>query len=1146
MKNIVLTMGFSALALAAAGETAEGLVFKQLSEVRAARAKGDRAEWTIPVVGRQELAETLVLKPGDGPLRFVGRDGATLSGLKPVTGWTESNGVWVAALPRDAAGKPIWFDSLYVNGRRAQRARFPKTGYIIGYTTLNRSEKPAADGEGFEDETYVQFGNGALNRLLAACSFDELRRVQMCAAFKWKYDSRQCNWFDAGSGSLKLWAKVPSKRGTWAKWPTSAAAARKDNAELPRVWFENARGAFTDPGEWFWDVADATLKYRPLPGETIASATVLAPVAQLVNLVRFAGEVEQGESVTDIVFENIAFEGSVTDGGSRSFEGIVQLTGTQAAMGVGGAIGGEGVWNCRFDGCSFRHTENYGVFLSRSVVSNVFTRCRFEDLGAGGIWLGEPRSGILLTPKDDRSWRGKLSATGAKEIRWGDAETVRHHTGAFNEISDCVIRGGGRFNPEGTGVVLTHVSDSKVTRCDIGDLFYTGVSVGWTWGYYGSVAQRNEISFNTIHDLGQHLMADMGGVYTLGTSFGTVVSNNTVSAVDSYSYGGWGLYNDEGSEGVVWENNTVSDTSDSSYHQHFGRNNVVRNNVFSRAKGAMVKISRTEPHLSVSFVSNTIHRTSGVPLFWAREPDNPPSIVWTGNRVIGAEDNGAGLAHVVPVPNKLTWTGGFYEVAAEAEPAIEFTVDKSRPKEGYRLEVMTNGVKIAYADESGRFYALQTLAQLAEIPDDTWHSHFAKLSRMYEGKPIETQFRRVWRTVIIEDAPKYPWRGLHVDECRHFFGEDTIKHVIDTMAQFKLNWLHWHLTDDQGWRIEIKSHPELVRWGAVRPRSPIYDTHGGWEGTTYDNVTYGPFFYTQAQITNVIAYAKAHGITVVPEIEVPGHSRAILAAHPELICEGFQLDERAPWCRWGICEDVVCLGNDATIRLYEDVLDEVCALFDSEVVHIGGDEAPTKHWESCPKCAARVKAEGLANAKEELQAWCSRHFVDYLAKKGRRTVGWDEYLLGSMPPSAIGMSWRAGHFQNGQRFMTPLECVEKGHDLVMTPKSHCYLDYQQGISRDPYQTAGGLITLEQAYSFDPVEDLPAKYHHKVLGGQGNNWTEATWTRFDLDWKICPRAAALAEKLWSESANCRYDDFLLRLAPLRDRLISQGVNCAPLY
>lgn len=501
-------------------------------------------------------------------------------------------------------------------------------------------------------------------------------------------------------------------------------------------------------------------------------------------------------------------------------------------------------------------------------------------------------------------------------------------------------------------------------------------------------------------------------------------------------------------------------------------------------------------------------------------------------------------AGVIPQPNGMKLTGGEYAIAAETMPKVVYREDRSLPVEGYRLKVTKDGVEIAYSSPAGRQYAETTFDQLGERVGETWNSYNAKLDRRNTAKPVESEYPRKWPCCEIEDAPAYGWRGLMVDCGRHFFSVDTLKHVLDTMAYHKLNVFHWHLTDDQGWRIEIKSHPELVKWGAVRPESPVWGENGGWEGVARDGKPYGPFFYTQAEIRELIAYAKERSITIVPEIEIPGHSRAVIAAFPDFACEGFALKERAPWCRYGICEDVVCLGNDAVIKLYEDVLDEVCELFDSKVIHIGGDEAPTKHWEACPRCAKRVKTEGLANAGEALQAWCTRHFTVYLEKKGRRTLGWDEYLLGEVPVAAIGMVWRANGGDGGnQKLLTPQECAERGHDLVMTPKTCCYLDYQQGLSEDPFHYIGGYLPLEQVYRFDPVAGIPEGLRSHVLGGQGNNWSEYTHHRYDLDWKMWPRAAALAERLWTTAAKCDYTDFKRRLTLHRSRLIQRGVNCA---
>lgn len=478
---------------------------------------------------------------------------------------------------------------------------------------------------------------------------------------------------------------------------------------------------------------------------------------------------------------------------------------------------------------------------------------------------------------------------------------------------------------------------------------------------------------------------------------------------------------------------------------------------------------------------------------------------------------------VVPAPQEMTLTGG--EFRTELPPKVEKVA--AIPPEGYELSVTPKGVTVRHSDAAGLFYAEMTLAQLA------WTDGGAK----------------VYPCVEIKDTPAFGWRGVHIDECRHFFGKERVKRIMELMAQHKLNRLHWHLTDDQGWRLDVPGYPELVKRGAVRDASPLHGTRPNVRkakdcSKDLNGEKYGPFFYTEADVREMIAYAAERHITIVPEIELPGHVYAVLAAYPEFACDPERMKGKRPLCIWGIEKDVLCVGNDRAVKFMEDVLDYVCRLFPGDTVHIGGDECPTVRWKTCPKCRARIAAEGLKD-ENDLQPWFTRRFLKFIEARGKRVVGWDEYLLGDVPKSAIGMSWRAGGGGAGHKFLTPLECVTRGHDLVMTPKYFCYFDYGQGLEADPFQYWGGCVTLEKAYSFDPCEGIPPELRGHILGGQCNNWSEYTWNEYDLDWKMWPRTCALAEVLWTGEKRPGFDDFKRRMATHRRRLIAQGVNCAPL-
>ena len=459
--------------------------------------------------------------------------------------------------------------------------------------------------------------------------------------------------------------------------------------------------------------------------------------------------------------------------------------------------------------------------------------------------------------------------------------------------------------------------------------------------------------------------------------------------------------------------------------------------------------------------------------------------------------------------------------------------DVTLPREGYRLEVRPEGVSIVSADAAGEFYALQTLRQL---------------TTMTATNAIAIP------CCSIEDSPRYAWRGVLLDEARHFFGKEIVKRLIGLMAQHKLNVLHWHLTDDQGWRIDIPGHPELVRYGAVRPRSVAFGTHARWLPPgqkiefDYNTEAYGPYYYTVGDVKEVLAFARRHHVKVVPEIELPGHVRAFLAAHPECSCRGKDLP-REPRCGWSIEEDVLCVGNDEPVRIFEEILDRVCEMFpDSPFIHIGGDECPRTRWKACAKCQARIKAEGLKD-ENGLQAWITSKMVRHLEKKGRRAVGWDEVLAGDVPMSTVGMSWRANAKGGaGTSYVSAVEAVRRGHDMVMTPREFCYLDRTQGVADDPYpyfwQWPGDELTLEKTYSFDPVAGIPEDKRSHVIGGQASLWTESTFTVFDLDWKTWPRACAIAEVLWAGEAKPAFVDFRHRMKAHRRRLVLENVNCAP--
>jgi len=469
--------------------------------------------------------------------------------------------------------------------------------------------------------------------------------------------------------------------------------------------------------------------------------------------------------------------------------------------------------------------------------------------------------------------------------------------------------------------------------------------------------------------------------------------------------------------------------------------------------------------------------------------------------------------NVVPRPAFVQEREGFYAVEGRIADKVTFVSDSRVPAEAYRLVVTPNGIYVTTSDEAGKFYAMQTLRQ------------------MVDGGKVPC--------VFIDDLPRFKWRGLHFDDCRHFFGKEELMKTIDAMALNKLNVLHWHLTEDQGWRIEIKKYPELTTKGSVRPGSPkpeVLKTPGCKDHWENNNIPYGPYFYTQDDVREIVAYAAARHITIVPEIELPGHALAEISAYPELGCTGEQFD---PWWHWGVSEHIFCGGNDKVISFLEDVLSEVCELFPGPVVHIGGDEAPKKMWKKCPKCQARIEALGLGD-EEGLQGWMTDHFTKFLATKGKRAVGWDEVLDGNPGKDTIIMSWRGP--QGG------IKAAARGNDAVMCPIDPCYIDNPQGLADDPYEyiNYGFVDSLERCYQFNPTDGIPEDQVKHILGGQGNNWTEYTWNGSEYEWKMWPRMCALAECLWSPVEGKSWECFKARVPAMRRRLIRElHINCAPI-
>lgn len=434
--------------------------------------------------------------------------------------------------------------------------------------------------------------------------------------------------------------------------------------------------------------------------------------------------------------------------------------------------------------------------------------------------------------------------------------------------------------------------------------------------------------------------------------------------------------------------------------------------------------------------------------------------------------------------------------------------------ERYILEAGSRRILIKGDDAAGVFYGIQTLRQLLPCGLET-------------GLTKQSLSNVRVRGVYIEDYPQFSYRGMHLDVGRHFFDVEFIKKYLDLMALHKMNHFHWHLTEDQGWRLEIKKYPLLTEVGAWRKETLI--GHGSRPPFEFDGIPYGGY-YTQDDVREIVAYAAERHITVIPEIEMPGHALAALAAYPELGCTGGPYEVET---RWGIFEDAFCAGSDYTFEFLENVLLEVIDLFPSRYIHIGGDECLKNRWKECPRCQARIRDEGLAD-EEELQSYFITRIGDFLLSKGRYIIGWDEILEGGLAPQATVMSWRG--MQGG------IEAARLGHDVIMTPVSHCYFDFYQADPATQPLAIGGFLTLRQVYTFNPIPpQLTPEQAKHILGGQGNVWTEYIPTSDHVEYMAFPRAIALAEVLWTPRQKQDYEYFLKRLSDHKKRLDALNVN-----
>ena len=486
---------------------------------------------------------------------------------------------------------------------------------------------------------------------------------------------------------------------------------------------------------------------------------------------------------------------------------------------------------------------------------------------------------------------------------------------------------------------------------------------------------------------------------------------------------------------------------------------------------------------------------------------------------------------VIPMPNDVTLGEGVFNVkgaALQVDEAIEgpsrdivdafvkqletvtgkalpageggfrFLLNPNLAAEQYAINVNDGGVSVEASALNGFVYACETLKQM--LPAEIYGSVKAKASW-------------VLPYVSILDQPRFDYRGMHLDPSRHFWSIDEVKRYLDVMAAYKLNRFHWHLTDDQGWRMEVKKYPMLTEVSAWRDGTCI-----GKDFDSSDGVRYGGY-YTQDEMREVVAYAAAKGITVIPEIDLPGHMVAVLAAYPELGCTGGPYEV---WQRWGVSEDVLCAGNEDVYTFLEDVLTELIDIFPSEYIHIGGDECPKDRWAACPKCQAKIKDlklkdHGKITKEQELQCYVTARIQKFLNDRGRKIIGWDEILEGNLAEGATVMSWRG--VEGG------IEAANRGFDAIMTPSSFVYFDYYQSVERDkePFGI-GGNLPVEKVYGYEPFDGIDPDVQDHILGVQANLWTEYIATTEHLEYMLLPRMCALSEIQWCDAERKDFDRF----------------------
>ena len=460
----------------------------------------------------------------------------------------------------------------------------------------------------------------------------------------------------------------------------------------------------------------------------------------------------------------------------------------------------------------------------------------------------------------------------------------------------------------------------------------------------------------------------------------------------------------------------------------------------------------------------------------------------------------------------------------------ELTINPFNPQDTPKNAILL-GINDAIEQEEG--YELKVTPQLVTIQGKTPNGVFHGIQTLRKAIPVTTNSlgSATLPGVEIKDYPRFGYRGMHLDICRHFFPVEFVKKYIDLLALHNMNTFHWHLTDDQGWRIEIKKYPKLTEIGSIRSGTVIGHNSDKFDGQPHSG------FYSQDEIKDVIAYAKERYITIIPEIDLPGHMVAALTSYPELGCTGGPYEVEKSW---GVFDDVICIGNEKSMQFLEDVLSEVIELFPSEYIHIGGDEAPRTRWKKCPKCQARIQSEGLKaderhTAEDRLQSYCMARIEKYLNNKGHRIIGWDEILEGDVAPNATVMSWRGT--QGG------IEAAKLGHDVIMTPNTYLYFDYYQTADTEGEPDAiGGCLPIEHVYSLEPVPTELNEIEKKhIIGVQANLWTEYIATTQQVEYMVLPRMAALAEIQWTMPEKKDFNNFAQRLPRLMEIYQGMGYN-----